>query len=146
MGDIDRVRKAAREWLAFIGDVDSSPVVVPFGDPKGEEQAARYRLARVLRDELFEPERYGPIYCASGETPLRGRRQHWGGSDRWACDEHPEWQGEELGSWESYWKFVSTDRHQVGRLEADVRREWEDESMEAHAALHGVDITGYDRP
>jgi hypothetical protein len=27
-----------------------------------------------------------------------------------------------------------------GWLEADVRRTWEDESMEAHAAIHGVEI------
>jgi hypothetical protein len=141
---MERIRKAAGEWLAFIGDVDSSPVIVPFGDPKGDEQAARYRLARVLRDELFEPERYGPIFCWSSETPLRGQRQHWGGADVWHCDEHPEWEGEELGSWTSYWTFVQRDQPQSGRLETDVRREWEAESMEAHAALHGVDISGYD--
>lgn len=140
MPDLDRIRKAAREWLAFIGDVDSSPVVVPFGDPNGEEQAARYRLARVLRDELFEPTRYGPIFCWSGEAPLRGQHQHWGGSDIWRCDEHPDWQGAELGAWESYRGYVADGKQHARRAEADVRREWEDESMEAHAALHGVEI------
>jgi hypothetical protein len=140
MADLGRIRDAARQWLAYIGDVDSSPVIVPFSDPNGEEQAARYRLAKVLRDELFEPERYGPIYCWSGETPLRGQIQHWGGSDIWRCDEHPDWEGEEFGSWATYWEFVSTDKRQATRLEADVRREWENESMEAHAAHHGVEV------
>ena len=140
MPDLDRLRSAAREWLAFIGDLDASPVIVPFGDPKGEEVAARYRLARVLRDELFEPERYGPIYCWSGESPLQGQRQHWGGSDRWRCDDHPDWEGGELGTWESYRDFVAGDDRQAGRGEAEVRREWEEESVEAHAALHGVEI------
>jgi hypothetical protein len=140
MADLERIRDAARQWLAFIGDVDSSPVVVPFGDPDGEEQAARYRLARVLRDELFEPERYGPIYCWSGETPLRGQRQHWGGADLWRCDEHPDWEGEQYGSWESYRDFVVDDQWQFGTTEANARQEWTERSMEAHAALHGVEI------
>ena len=141
MPDLERVRAAAREWLAFIGDLDHAPVVVPFGDPKGDEQAARYRLARILRDELFEPERYGPIYCYSGETPLRGRRQHWGGADIWRCDEHPEWEGEEYGPWDAYRDFVASDKNQAGRGEPEARRTWEDSSVEAHAELHGVVVT-----
>jgi len=140
MADLDRIRAAAREWLAFIGDVDSSPVVVPFGDPDGDEQAARYRLARVLRDELFEPERHGPIYCWSGESPLRGRYQHWGGSDRWRCDEHPHWKGEEFGSWAAYRAFVVKDPGRSGITEAEARLEWTERSLEAHAALHGLEI------
>jgi hypothetical protein len=140
MPDLERIRDATRQWLAFIGDVDCAPVIVPFGDPKGDEQAARYRLARVLRDELFEPERHGPIYCWSGEEPLRGRSQHWGGADRWRCDEHPGWEGTEYGSWEAYRAFVANEGRQAERDEVDARRTWEDESLEAHAILHGVEI------
>jgi hypothetical protein len=140
--DIERLRAAARGWLEHIGDLDHSPVVVPFGDPDGVEQLARYELAKVLRDELFEPVRHGPIFVWSGEYPLDGRFQHWGGPDIWRCDEHPEWEGEELGTWDSYRSSVAADRHGAERrLEADVRREWEEQSVEAHAALHGVRIT-----
>jgi hypothetical protein len=140
VADLERIRDAARQWLAFIGDVDSNPVVVPFGDPDGEEQAARYRLARVLRDELFEPDRYGPIYCWSGEAPLRGQLQHWGGSDVWRCDVHPDWEGEQFGTWESYRDFAVDDLWQFGTTEAKARQEWTDRSMEAHAALHGLEF------
>ncbi len=140
MPDIERLRAAARGWLEHIGDLDHSPVIVPFGDPDGVEQHARYELAKTLRDELFEPVRHGAIYVWSGEHPLDGRYQHWGGSDLWRCDDHPEWQGEELGSWASYWMFVSGDERQAGKRKADVRRAWEDESLEAHAAIHGVEI------
>jgi len=117
MPDLERLRAAAREWLAHIGDLDNSPVVVPFGDPEGAEQKARYDLARVLRDELFKPVRRGPLYVWSGEGPLDGQRQHWGGSDIWKCDEHPDWQGEEYGTWESYRDIVASDE----------RREWRDD-------------------
>lgn len=140
MPDLERLRTAAREWLAHIGDLDHSPTVVPFGDPEGAEQQARYDLARVLRDELFEPIRHGPLYLWSGEGPLEGQRQHWGGSDIWKCDEHPDWRGEEYGAWEPYRDFVAGDARHAGRPEADVRREWERESMEAHAALHGFEV------
>jgi hypothetical protein len=138
--DIDRVRAAAREWLAFIGDVDSSPVVVPFGDPDGEEQAARYRLARVLRDELFDPERYGPMYCWSGEAPLTGKFQHWGGADIWRCDEHPGWEGEQYGSWASYRELAVDRKSKFRTTEAKAREDWTERSLEAHAALHGIEI------
>ena len=138
---MERIRAAARAWLGHIGDLDHSPVVVPFGDPDGVEQRARYELARVLRDELFEPVRHGPIFVWSGEYPLDGRSQHWGGPDIWRCDEHPDWEGEELGTWDSYWSAVANDKDRVGQLEADARREWEEQSVEAHAALHGVEIS-----
>jgi hypothetical protein len=138
--DLERIREAARAWLAHIGDLDHSPVIVPFGDPEGTEKRSRYELAKVLRTELFEPKRHGPIYVWSGEHPLEGQLQHWGGSDIWRCDDHPDWQGEAYGSWESYWKFVSTDTHRIEKFEDDVRREWEDESMEAHAAIHDIEI------
>ena len=138
MPDLDRVRAAAREWLAFVGDLDYSPVVVPFGDPEGLEQSARYRFARVLRDELFDPERSGPIFLESSEAPLRGRRQHWGASDMWRCDEHPDCLGEDYGGWESYRDFVARDKR--NRSESEAKQEWEAESIEAHAALHGVEI------
>jgi hypothetical protein len=138
--DLDRLRTAAREWLAFIGDLDSAPVIVPFGDPDGAEQQARYNLAKALRGELFEPVRRGPIYVWSGEYPLTGRRQHWGGSDIWRCEEHPDWEGEELGSWESYRDFRANDKREARRNEADPRSDWEKNSMEAHAARHGVEI------
>ena len=140
MPDIERLRAAARGWLEHIGDLDHAPVIVPFGDPEGVEQQARYELAKALRDELFEPVRHGPIHVWSGEYPLDGRFQHWGGSDIWRCDEHPDWQGEEFGSWESYRDYVAGDNRRQDTAEADVRRAWEDESMEAHAALHGVEI------
>jgi hypothetical protein len=129
MADLERIRAAAREWLKFIGDIDYSPTVVPFGDPEGAEKKARYELGRVLRDELFEPTRHGPIYLWSSEGPMLGEHQHWGGSDIWRCDEHSGWQGEEYGPWERYGA-----RHP----EEEARRDWEANSVEAHAALHGV--------
>ena len=52
--------------------------------------------------------------------------------------EHPDWEGEEYGSWESYWNSVSTHKRRATRLEEDVRREWEHDSLEAHADLHGI--------
>jgi hypothetical protein len=139
MADLERIRAAAREWLKFIGDIDNSPTVVPFGDPDGAEKKARYELGRVLRDELFEPTRHGPIYLWSSEGPMLGEYQHWGGSDIWRCDEHPDWQGEVYGSWERYRDYVASHPSEaMRRSEEQARKDWEAESREAHAAVQQV--------
>ena len=41
-----------------------------------------------------QPLRFGPIYLAWSEGNA-GRDRGWGGSDIWACDEHPQWDGED---------------------------------------------------
>jgi hypothetical protein len=130
MPDLERLRAAARSWLEHIGDLDHAPVIVPFDDPEGFELRARIELAKVLRDELFEPVRHGPVYVWSGEHPLTGRYQHWGGADIWRCDEHPDWEGD----------FVVDDQWQFGTTEENARQEWVEHSMEAHAAIHSVEI------
>lgn len=47
-----------------------------------------------------KPLRFGPIYLSWSEGNA-GRERGWGGSDIWACDEHPEWEGEDedTGHW-----------------------------------------------
>jgi hypothetical protein len=52
------------------------------------------------------PLRFGPIYLASSEGDA-GKWRHWGGSDIWACDDHPDWEGEDTDT--SHWDLHGFD-------------------------------------
>lgn len=138
MAESDRLREDAARWLRYYGDLDSHPVIVPFGDPNGDELRARLDLARTLRDELFEPARIGPMYVASSELPLRGRLQHWGGPDIWGCDDHADWDGYEFGESFEAWREEGVSH--LAMTPEEAQTEWETRSAEAHAAAHGLDL------
>jgi hypothetical protein len=76
-----------------------------------------------------------PLYLWWTGRDLPGTRRYgpqYPPPDLWRCHEHPEWQGEDIPV---AWRECADPSDLIDR-----RKVWEEESIQAHAALHGFSV------